>query len=172
MIESRPARAAGSGGEGPLLEEAGGGRLQRLTASEARGSVALWASVVRLLAAAVFLAFGVGKFVNHASELASFRHYGLPAAGVFVDLIGVLEIVGGALLLAGLLVRPAALALAGDMIGAIVVSGFGRGEDVSLTLAPAMLAAMLFLLWAGAGRIALDTRLGARLTTRARRPSG
>jgi len=97
------------------------------------------------------LAFGVGKFANHASELASFRHYALPAPGAFVYAIGVVEIVGGALLALGLLVRPAAVALAGDMVGAIVVSGIGRSETVSLTLAPALLAAMIFLIWRGAG---------------------
>jgi uncharacterized membrane protein YphA (DoxX/SURF4 family) len=58
----------------------------------------------------------------------------------------VLEIVGGLLLASGVLVRLAALALAGDMVGAIVVSGLGRGEDLSLTLAPALLVAMIFLI--------------------------
>lgn len=107
------------------------------------------ATAVRWASAIVFAVFGVGKFVQHASELASFRGYGLPAADAFVYAIGVLEI-GGALLLAGgVLVRLAALALAGDMVGAIVVSGIGRGERVSLTLAPALLAGMLFLLAAG-----------------------
>jgi hypothetical protein len=31
-------------------------------------------------------------------------------------------------------------------VGAIIVSGIGRGEDVSLTLAPALLVAMIFLI--------------------------
>ncbi len=117
------------------------------------------AACVRWLAAAVFLAFGVGKFLDHASELASFRHYALPVPGAFVYLIGVVEIVGGALLALGLLVRPAAMALAGDMVGAIVVSGIGRGESVSLTLAPALLVAMIFLIWWGAGSWSFDRRL-------------
>jgi hypothetical protein len=49
----------------------------------------------------VFVAFGAGKFVNHASELASFKSYGLPAPGAFVVLIGLIELVGGALVIAG-----------------------------------------------------------------------
>src|SRR5271167_2480666 len=117
------------------------------------------AACVRWLAAAVFFVFGVGKFANHASELASFRHYALPAPGAFVYGIGVVEIVGGALLALGLLVRPAAVVLAGDMVGAIVVSGIGRGESVSLTLAPALLVAMIFLIWWGAGSWSFDRRL-------------
>jgi len=96
--------------------------------------------------AIVFVVFGAGKFVNHASELASFRLYDLPAPDVFVYAIGALELAGGLLLLAGRWVRPVALLLAGDMVGAIVVSGIGRGEIISLTLAPALLLAMLFLL--------------------------
>jgi putative oxidoreductase len=115
-----------------------------------RGLLAL-----RLLAGGVFVAFGVGKFVNHASELASFKSYGLPAPEVFVVVIGLVELVGGALLIAGLWTRPAALALAGDMVGAIVVSGIAKGELISLTLAPAELVAMLVLLWTGPGRLSL-----------------
>lgn len=103
----------------------------------------------------VFVAFGVGKFTSHASELASFRDYGLPAPGAFVYLIGVIEILGGALLVCGLGTRLASLVLAGNMVGAIVVSGLLRGEMISLTLAPALLLAMLMLLWYGPGRWAL-----------------
>lgn len=116
--------------------------------------------VVRLVAGAVFVSFGVGKFTSHASELASFRDYGLPAPDAFVYLIGVVEIVGGVLLLGGLATRAASLVLAANMVGAIVVSGLVRGETISLTLAPAMLVAMLFLLWRGPGRWSL--RLGGR----------
>jgi putative oxidoreductase len=108
--------------------------------------------LVRAASGGVFIAFGAGKFVNHASELASFKTYGLPAPGVFVVVIGVIEVVGGVLLIAGVLLRPAAAVLAGDMIGAIVISGIARGELISLTLAPVELVAMLALLWTGSGR--------------------
>jgi putative oxidoreductase len=102
---------------------------------------------LRLLSGSVFVVFGIGKFVNHASELASFKTYGLPAPEAFVVVIGVVELVGGLLLITGVLVRPAALVLAGDMVGAIIVSGIAKGEVISLTLAPAELVAMLALLW-------------------------
>jgi len=104
-----------------------------------------WITAVRWAAAIVFVLFGAGKFVNHASELASFRHYALPAPDAFVYLIGALEICGGLRLASDRHVRAAALALAADMVGAIVVSGFARGEIVSLTLAPLLLVAMVFL---------------------------
>jgi putative oxidoreductase len=109
--------------------------------------------VVRLLSGGVFVAFGIGKFVNHGSELASFRTYGLPAPEAFVIVIGVIELVGGVLLIADRFVRPVALVLAADMLGAIIVSGIAKGELISLTLAPALLIAMLaLLLLAGARR--------------------
>lgn len=101
---------------------------------------------IRWAAAIVFVAFGGGKFVDHGSELSSFRQYGLPLPEVLVYMIGALEVIGGLLLASGRWVRPAALALAGDMVGAIVVSGIGRGEPVSLTLAPVLLVAMIFLI--------------------------
>jgi putative oxidoreductase len=105
--------------------------------------------VVRLVSGGVFVAFGAGKFINHSSELASFRSYGLPAPEVFVVVIGVIELVGGLLLIANRFVRPAALVLAADMVGAIVVSGIAKGELISLTLAPAELIAMLALVAVG-----------------------
>ena len=112
--------------------------------------------LLRLASGGVFIAFGLGKFVNHASELASFKMYGLPAPEVFVVTISIVEVVGGALLIAGIYTRLAALVLAGDMVGAIVVSGLAKGELISLTLAPAQLVAMLVLLWTGPGAHALS----------------
>ena len=107
--------------------------------------------LLRLASGGVFVAFGLGKFVNHASELASFRSYGLPAPAVLVLVIGVVEVVGGVLLIAGIYTKPAALVLAGDMVAAIIVSGIAKGELVSLTLAPAELAAMVVVLSVGPG---------------------
>ena len=89
-------------------------------------------------------------------------HYPLPAPGLFVYLVGALEIGGGLLLAAGLLTRLAALALAADMIGAVVVSGLTRGEFISLTLAPLLLVAMIILIRFGAGAWSLDSWLAAR----------
>jgi putative oxidoreductase len=98
------------------------------------------------VAGLVFLAFGIGKFTSHASELASFKSYGLPFPEVFVYAIGLLEVVGGALLVLGLHARLVALPLAGDMVGAIAVSGIAKDELVSLTLAPALLVVMCLVM--------------------------
>ena len=58
---------------------------------------------------------------------------------VFVYRAGSSRPGGGLLLFMGLLTRRAALALAADMPGAIVVSGLARVELISLTLAPLLL---------------------------------
>ena len=128
-----------------------------------------WAALTRWAAGIIFLVFGIAKFSDHAAELASFRHYPLPAPGFVVYLVGVVEIAGGLLLAAGLVTRLAAVALAGDMIGAVVVSGLARWEVISLTLAPMLLVAMIILIRSGGGRWSVDNRIAARLS-RAEQP--
>jgi uncharacterized membrane protein YphA (DoxX/SURF4 family) len=130
-----------------------------LVAGPYRGRRALIALAARLGAGAVFIAFGAAKFTGHTTEVASFKSYGLPYPDEFVYSIGALELAGGALLIAGLGTRFAALGLAGDMVGAIVASGILQGEFISLTLAPVQLAVMTYLLWTGPGCWALDRRL-------------
>ena len=137
---------------------------RELAAAQATRTGSRWLTGTRWVAAGMFLGFGVTKFASHAAELASFRHYPLPAPGLLVYLVGALEIGGGLLLAAGLLTRLAALALAADMIGAVVVSGLARGEVISLTLAPLLLVAMIILIRFGAGAWSLDSWLAARLT--------
>ena len=129
----------------------------RLLVSQAR--FATTAAVVRLVAGSVFVAFGLGKFTDHESEARSFESYGLPSPGAFAYAIGVLELALGLLLVIGLLTRLAALGLAGDMVGAIAATGPVEGGAINLGLAPALLLAMLFLVWTGAGGFALDERL-------------
>jgi uncharacterized membrane protein YphA (DoxX/SURF4 family) len=102
---------------------------------------------VAQISGAVFVVAGLVKFVAYGWELDAFRRFGLPAPEAFVVLAGVLETLGGALLLAQRAVVPSAVVLAGTMAVAVVVSGFGAGDVIpSLTLAPALLLAMLFVL--------------------------
>jgi putative oxidoreductase len=130
-----------------------------------------WAlTILRWASGAVFLGFGAGKFLNHASEASSFHTYGLPWPSAFTDAIGLLELTGGVLLAVGLMTRAVAALLAGDMVGAIVVSGIFRDETVSLTLAPTLLVAVVALLVLGPGHLSLDAEVSAR-RSRARRPA-
>ena len=122
--------------------------------------------LTRLAPAVVFFIFGADEFVNHSRNVRSFALYGLPSPSAFSYAIGTLEIVGALALFSGIALLPAAVALAGDMVGAIVVSGIALGELVSLTLAPAMLAAMLVLIVRE-----LRDRGGRRIPTALRRRS-
>ena len=121
---------------------------------------------MRLLSGLVFVGAGVPKFAWHSWETGHFRTYGLPFPDAFVFIIGFLEIAGGIALLAGFQVRATALLLGAIMVGAIVTSGIGQGEWIpSLTLAPALLAAMVYLLWVGgpeAEAAATPDRAGGR----------
>ncbi|HEX9416821.1 MAG TPA: DoxX family protein [Gaiellaceae bacterium] len=129
--------------------------------TETRGGLRAAASAfaIRIAAGGIFLVFGIGKFTDHSKETDSFDSYGLPFPGEFAYTIGVVEIVFGILLVLGLGTRLAALALAGDMVGAIVTAGRVEGGAINLVLAPALLAGMLALLWIGPGRWSLDRRL-------------
>ena len=130
-----------------------------MLAGSRTGPAAAAAFFARVVAGAVFVGFGIGKFVNHAAEVDSFQGYGLPSPDAFVYGVGVIEIIGGLLLITGLATRLAALVLAADMVGAIIVSGFAKWEIISLTVAPVQLALVLPVLAAGPGRWALDWRL-------------
>ena len=116
-----------------------GTTVELLLSGPTEGRVASIALATRLIAGGIFIAFGAGKFLNHGSELASFQSYGLPAPDLFEAAIGVLELLGGVALIFGFGTRMAAFVLAGDMVGAILVSGLAHGELISLTLAPAQL---------------------------------
>ena len=114
--------------------------------------------VVRIAAGTVFVAFSIGKFTHHDAEVGALDRYGIPAPEITTYLVGVLELAGGILLLLGLLTRPAAAALAGNMVGAIATAGRIDGGPIHLGLAPALLAAMLFLVWRGGGARSMDLR--------------
>jgi putative oxidoreductase len=122
----------------------------------------LFPLVLRAVAGAVYVGFSLGKFTRHRHEADAFDRDGLPFPDAFTYAIGTLELVGGALLIVGLLVRPVALALAGNMVGAISTAGVQDGGPVNLGLAPALLVTMLVLVWAGAGRLSVDARLTRR----------
>ena len=132
--------------------------------------------VLRVAAGAIFLGFSVGKFSHHAKETASFDRFGLPFPSEFVYAIGTTELVFGALLVLGLFTRLAALALVGDMVGAIATAGAVDGGFVNLGVAPILLVTMLALVWLGPGRWSVDelvlrTLLGRRRSAAAPAPA-
>ena len=100
-----------------------------------------------VVAGVIFIFAGLVKFVFHGWELHAFRSFGLPWPSALEILAGVVEIVGGALLILRRFIVPVALLLSATMAVAIGASGVGHGDVIpSLTLAPALLGAMAFLL--------------------------
>jgi uncharacterized membrane protein YphA (DoxX/SURF4 family) len=104
-------------------------------------------TVVAITTGCIFVVAGLVKFVFHHWELNAFRSFGLPWPSALEIFTGLLETLGGVLLIMRRLVVPVALLLAATMIVAIVSSGIGNGDVIpSLTLAPALLLAMFYLL--------------------------
>jgi uncharacterized membrane protein YphA (DoxX/SURF4 family) len=105
------------------------------------------AAQVAIATGVIFIFAGLVKFVFHGWELRAFRAFGLPWPSALEILAGVLEVAGGVLLVLRLLLVPVAVLLAVTMLVAIGASGIAHGDVIpSLTLAPALLLAMLFLI--------------------------
>ncbi len=102
---------------------------------------------VAIVTGVIFVIAGLPKFVAFGWERDAFVSFDLPFPELLVVLAGIFEIGGGLLLIARRLLAPAALVLAGTMAVAFVASGLGHGDVLpSLTLAPALLAATVYLL--------------------------
>ncbi|MGB0613139.1 MAG: DoxX family protein [Miltoncostaeaceae bacterium] len=124
-----------------------------------RGGDSGWATallVLRVAAGLLFITTGVGKFVTFQAEVDHFADFGIPAPTAAVVLAAIVEIIGGVLLALGLLVRPAALALAVTMALAIGTAGRVQGGAFHLGVAPALLVLMLVLVWSGGTRWSID----------------
>jgi uncharacterized membrane protein YphA (DoxX/SURF4 family) len=110
---------------------------------------------VRVLTGVVFIFAGLVKFLFHSWELHAFRTFGLPWPGALEILAGIVETAGGVLLILRLFLAPVTLILAVTMAVAIGSSGIGHGDVIpSLTLAPVLLVALVFLLWRAVPRAA------------------
>jgi putative oxidoreductase len=138
--------------------------LQRVLATGAgHGPLAL-----RVPVGIIFAAHGAQKLFGW------FGGYGLEGTGQFFGsvglnpgylmalLAGAVEFFGGLALVLGLLVRPAAAALAGAMVIAIFAVHFGKGffaDKGGYEYALALFAASVSLLFSGGGRYSADRAL-------------
>ena len=141
---------------------------RRLLATDAGwGPLAL-----RIPAGIIFAAHGAQKLFGW------FGGYGLEGTGQWMDSIGLApgywmallagaaEFFGGLALIAGLLVRPAAAALAFAMVVAIFSAHIDKGlfmANNGYEFALSLLAMSVALVFAGAGRGSLDRTLSRRL---------
>ena len=128
-----------------------------------QGPAAIVIAIIRIGAGVVITTISTGKFADHAAEAMDFDRYGVPVPDFAVYAVGTIELICGLLLIAGLLTRPAAAALALTLIGAIVTAGRVEGGSFNLGVAPALLMVMLLLLWVGSGRPAVDAILERRV---------
>lgn len=130
------------------------------TASTAASRRELGLAILRVVVGAVFVAHGAQKLFGFgiAGLTDAFTKMGVPIPVVVAPLNIAVELVGGIALIIGLLARWAALALAIDMLGAILIvhikNGFflPMGLEYVLTLC----AACVTIALAGPGAFAAD----------------
>ncbi|MEV0045624.1 DoxX family protein [Nocardia rhamnosiphila] len=149
----------------------------RLIATTAPAAV-IW---IRLYVGVVFFFEGILKFLDPDTLGAGrFDKAGIPAPGFFGTLDGVFEIVCGALILAGLLTRAAAVPMIVNMLGALLITKLPiLWADAALFTGKsgwwdfihesrtdlAQLCGSIFLLLVGAGTWSLDARLAQRTSS-------
>ena len=125
------------------------------------------AILIRLLTGAVFFSEGVQKFLfPQALGAGRFLQIGIPAPHVMAPFVGVVEVVCGALLVAGLITRLAAIPLLIDITVAILSTKLplllGKGFWAAAHEARTdfcMLLGLIFVLWVGGGPLSVDRRL-------------
>jgi uncharacterized membrane protein YphA (DoxX/SURF4 family) len=116
---------------------------------------------IAVVVGVIFLVACLPKFLAYGWERDAFVRFDLPAPGFLVIVAGVVELVGGALLVARRLVLPSCVVLSITMLVAFVAGGLLAGDEIpSMTLAPALLLAMVWLV-VGAAR---GTRRGTGRT--------
>jgi uncharacterized membrane protein YphA (DoxX/SURF4 family) len=134
--------------------------------------------LLRLMAGSVFLWEGILKFVYTNQGVGRFTKLGFPFPQPTANVVGLLEIVGGILLITGFLTRPIAIPFVIEMLVAMLSTKIALYMGTSpLPLPPvppqigfwavlheirseyAQLMTTLFLLIAGPGRWSLDALL-------------
>jgi len=127
--------------------------------------------VVRLAVGLEFFGSGLGKLGKLSGFTQYFRTLGIPVPEIQAPFVAATELVCGALILVGLLTRPAAVMLCGVMLVAIVVAAAPEKHITAswhglleFFYLPEVLL-FLLLAWlalAGPGRASLDARFGRR----------
>jgi putative oxidoreductase len=107
-------------------------------------------SVLRIVTAFCFIQHGMAKLLGfpHVASFDNLQVFSL------IGLAGILELVGGALLILGLFTRPAAFILSGEMAVAYFMAHASQGHVLSPFLnqgEPAVLYCFIFLYLAVAG---------------------
>jgi putative oxidoreductase len=121
-------------------------------------------SIVRIIVGLLFLEHGTGKYLGFPAMQR------IPEALSMSGVGGLLELIGGALIVVGLVTRPVAFLLCGEMAVAYFYSHFPRnffpvinGGDAAILYC----FVFLYLVFAGAGPWSLDALLTRKPVTSA-----
>ena len=131
--------------------------------------VSIGLTVLRVILGATFIAHGAQKlFVfGLAGVTGGFAQMGIPMAGFFGPFVALVEFFGGIAIVFGLLTRLSALALAIDMVVAMLAvhlsGGFFNPKGVEFPLA--LFGMSVALMTTGAGAYSVDALLNNRLAS-------
>ena len=125
--------------------------------------------MIRIGIAFTFFWAGYGK----ASDPAGFGMMLQNMAGIQPEMatsmalmIGILEIISGALVLSGLLTRPAAIFQTAILIGSMVMFGFDFTTGPAIWKDPAILGVAIGLVIYGSGKFGIDFLISKKVKTK------
>jgi putative oxidoreductase len=119
--------------------------------------------VLRVVVGVTFVMHGLDKLSHLSSARDLFAALSIPAPALMAPFVAVTETVGGVLLIAGLATPLVGVALAIDMVVALLTARLGHGffaRDGGFELEMLLGGASLGIALAGAGRFSLDASLG------------
>lgn len=128
----------------------------------------IWGLIpVRIVFGSILLIHGAARLLEARQNSGAFIEE-LPgeAAFAFVLLFAIVEIVGGALIIPGLVTRFASFFLVLEMIVSITIEKLPLGWDAGVGLELLMFATAGMLLLSGAGRFSLDRAIARRVLKR------